>query len=68
MKEWFSSGLSEFIMEEVNSDAFLESTIWNGPVIRDFVEDKIKNNSWKWGDCTRFWPYLNAHILMKGET
>jgi asparagine synthase (glutamine-hydrolysing) len=64
MIEWFSGELKEFILDEVNSSEFLQSEIWNGPAIRDFVEDRMNNNSWKWNDRTRFWPYLNAHILM----
>lgn len=65
MIEWFSGVLSEFIMDEVNSQAFLSSNIWNGPAIRDFAEAKVKNKSWNWDDCVSFWPYLNAHILMR---
>jgi Asparagine synthase (glutamine-hydrolyzing) len=67
MIEWFSHELKEFILKEVNSKEFLDSDIWNGPVIRDFVQQKMDAHSWTWDDCTRFWPYLNAHLLMKGE-
>jgi asparagine synthase (glutamine-hydrolysing) len=68
MIEWFSHELREYILEEVNSKEFLESEIWNGPLIKEFVDIKMDTNSWTWDDCTRFWPYLNAHILMKGES
>ena len=68
MIEWFSKELRELILKEVNSKEFLESDIWNGPVIRDFVDVKMKTNSWTWDDCIRFWPYLNAHILITGES
>jgi len=68
MVEWFSGELSEFIIEEVHSGAFLNSNIWNGPAIRDFAETKVRNKSWNWNDCVSFWPYLNAHILMKGSS
>lgn len=67
MTEWFSNELGTFISDELNSADFLKSNIWNGPLIRDFAQKKIADKSWQWDECTRFWPYLNAHILIRGK-
>lgn len=66
MVEWFSGAMKECIQDEVHSDTFLQSSIWDGKEIADFVDAKMKTG-WNWDDCTRFWPYLNAHILLKNN-
>ena len=64
MPEWFNGVLQELILDQVHSHTFIKSDVWNGEVIAKFAEQKSKNNSWNWADCTRFWPYLNAHLLL----
>ena len=29
-----------------------------------FAEERIARGTWTHGDCLRFWPFMNAHILM----
>ncbi|MEX0967131.1 MAG: asparagine synthase (glutamine-hydrolyzing) [Bacteroidia bacterium] len=67
MNDWFSGPLASFIMDTVSSRSFIQSDLWNGPVIRDFAKNKIITKSWTMDDGHRFWPYLNAHILMTGN-
>ena len=67
MKSWFNNELREFILDEVSSNSFLASNIWNGKVIRDFAIDKTKNKKWTTEECVKFWPVLNAHLLLKNE-
>src|SRR5688572_16103352 len=67
MPEWFSNELSGFILEEINSAAFLQSEIWNGKRIRDFAQKKVKEKSWAWNDCITFWPVFNAHLLISNS-
>jgi asparagine synthase (glutamine-hydrolysing) len=64
MKEWFSSELSEFILDEINSLTFIQSDIWNGNKVKQFAEKRIKDRSWTSDDCITFWPVLNAHLLL----
>jgi asparagine synthase (glutamine-hydrolysing) len=64
MNEWFSGELSEFIRDEINSSAFIQSDVWNGKKVRRFAEKKIKEKSWTWDACISFWPILNAHLLI----
>ena len=65
LKNWFQLELKEFLLDEVSSVEFLNSTIWNGPLIRDFVISKSKSGSWTNADCVKLWPVLNAHLLFK---
>ncbi|HLP36114.1 asparagine synthase (glutamine-hydrolyzing) [Lacibacter sp.] len=65
LESWYEKELKELIRDEVSSQRFRQSDYWNGEVISDFVLDKTKNNSWTTSDCFRFWPVLNAHILLK---
>jgi hypothetical protein len=67
MKEWFSGELSEFILDEINSASFMQSGVWNGKMVKQFAENRIKNRSWTWDDCTTFWPVLNAHLLLSNN-
>ncbi len=64
MRHWFVKELRELILDVVHSRDFLESDIWNGPALRDFAEQRIENDSWTWGDCVMFWPYVNAHLIV----
>jgi asparagine synthase (glutamine-hydrolysing) len=64
MKEWFSNELSEFINDELSSKSFIESPHWNGKLIQLFAQEKIKKKNWSHHDTMKFWPLLNAHILL----
>jgi asparagine synthase (glutamine-hydrolysing) len=66
MPMWFSNQLKTFIHDEVNSASFMNSDIWNAKEIKNFVEEKSKNG-WSWADCSRFWPYLSAHLITKAD-
>lgn len=67
MPEWFSGTMKEYISDEIGSQNFVNSGIWNADVITKFVREKNKNNSWSWNDCHRFWLVLNAHILLNSN-
>jgi hypothetical protein len=64
MPEWFGGTLKEFLLDEINSQKFLNSDIWNGKEVRDFASKKILDNSWQWEESTQFWLLFNAHILL----
>ncbi len=64
MIEWFSGEMAEFLLDEVSSQSFQNATLWNGKLLKTFVEDKIKHKSWTWSEVCRFWSIMNAHILI----
>ena len=63
--EWFRGGLGEVVWTEVQQPTFLESEIWDGPAIRDFVAPRHRTNSWAPGDALRVWPFVQAHLWRK---
>jgi asparagine synthase (glutamine-hydrolysing) len=63
MEEWFNDSMSSFILDAVNSPTFLQSHIWNGPLLRDHLTRLTKEKKWTHSDSVFFWPYLNAWIL-----
>lgn len=64
MPMWFSNQLKTFINDEVNSVSFSNFGLWDSVLIREFVRERSKKG-WSWGDCNRFWPYLNAYLITK---
>jgi asparagine synthase (glutamine-hydrolysing) len=63
MIEWYKNALKPFVLDTVNSREFLESEIWKGPVIRDFVENCYRKKDFK--SATISWKYIQTMILMK---
>jgi hypothetical protein len=62
MPNWFNGGLGEFIWEQVRSPSFVESPVWNGAAIRDFVGARHRAKSWNQSDCKRVWRFVQAHL------
>jgi|TARA_Y100000310_G_scaffold291793_1_gene320005 asparagine synthase (glutamine-hydrolysing) len=62
MNEWYKNALKPFVLDSVNSHEFLESSIWNGPVIRNFVEDSYKKEDYR--NAQKSWKYIQAMHLM----
>ena len=67
MQEWFAGPLSEWILDHVHSRCFVQSDIWEGKKIKKFAEDKIRQKSWTWKECNRFWPFINAHLIVSAK-
>jgi asparagine synthase (glutamine-hydrolysing) len=64
MVDWFTGELKEMILDTVNSTDFRNSPVWDGRKIQKWVHANYDSNSWTWGKCCRFWPFLNASILV----
>jgi asparagine synthase (glutamine-hydrolysing) len=62
MSNWFNGALGDWVMREVESPRFLESELWNGPVIRDFVAERHRARNWSFGDARRVWRFVQAHL------
>ncbi|MCP4351338.1 MAG: asparagine synthase (glutamine-hydrolyzing) [Desulfobacterales bacterium] len=59
---WWREPMKTFMLDSVNTRDFLQSDIWNGPVIRDFVETSYKGNPSL--DVLNICPYIQASRLM----
>ncbi|MBI5346624.1 MAG: asparagine synthase (glutamine-hydrolyzing) [Chlamydiae bacterium] len=62
LTEWIGFRLKEFILDNISSQGFLESTIWKGAKIKAFVENKYKRN--EFNQIESCWKYILAHRLM----
>jgi len=63
MIEWYKNALKSFVLDSVNSREFLESEIWNGSVIRGFVEDCYRKEDYQ--SAVKSWKYIQTMILMR---
>jgi asparagine synthase (glutamine-hydrolysing) len=63
IENWYKTILKEFILDEINSRSFLESEVWNGPKIREFVVNCYATAQYR--EATKSWKYIQASILMK---
>jgi asparagine synthase (glutamine-hydrolysing) len=66
--DWYNNKLSQVVLDEVNSSAFLNSPYWNGKKVAAFATQKTKTKSWQ-GDHESmiFWRYFNTHLLQKNQ-
>jgi hypothetical protein len=64
MVEWFSGNMATFILDEIHSQKFSQSNLWNSKIITTFAQKKIQDKSWTWEESCKFWTILNAHLLI----
>ena len=64
MPVWYRYGLREQVLDSLNSQAFLESEIWNGPVIRTYTEKCYQQEDYV--SAVKSWKFIQAHSLMDG--
>ena len=63
MRAWLAGDLKEFVMDHVNSEAFLASEVWNGQLLRDHVADCFRSRNIN--SAVLVWKYIQADILMR---
>ncbi len=63
MFAWIAGPLKPFILDTVSSKGFIESPIWNGPSISEYVLESYRVNDLK--GVRRAWEFIQAHRLME---
>ncbi len=63
MSEWYKNLLKPLVLDSINSSDFLNSEIWNGPFIRDYVENCYRKNEMK--KASKSWKFIQAMLLMQ---
>jgi asparagine synthase (glutamine-hydrolysing) len=61
MEKWATGALKLWLLDLSGSRSFIESSVWNGPAVRSFVERAVKGET----RITPIWPILNAHSLQQ---
>jgi asparagine synthase (glutamine-hydrolysing) len=62
MQTWLNGDLGDWVWERANSKRFLESDIWDGAAIRDFIATRHRSKTWTEEDGRRVWHYLQADL------
>ena len=55
--------MKEFIVDSINSKEFIESDIWNGPLIKDYLDKEYKRKNYK--NASNTWKYIQAMLLIR---
>lgn len=63
--DWFRGGLKDFMLEIMNSEEFLNSKYFNGPVLRKNFYEFIKKPNPEWNEAWAFWPPVHFSWWMK---
>jgi hypothetical protein len=63
LADWVQGRMKPYILDAVSSSDFLQSSVWNGHVIRDSVEKAYSQNDFK--VISRAWDYIQAMRIMK---
>jgi asparagine synthase (glutamine-hydrolysing) len=67
MYDWFNNKISDAIIDELNSNSFLNSEFWNGNELAAYATQKTKSKTWQGMECSAFWNIYNAHLLLKNN-
>jgi asparagine synthase (glutamine-hydrolysing) len=54
--DWFRGALKEFMLIEMNSDTFLNSSYFNGKELKMEFETFLKKENPGWNEAWKFWP------------
>ena len=57
--KWATGALKPWLLDTSNSRSFIESSIWNGPAVRSYVERAVKGEA----RITTVWPMFQAYTL-----
>ena len=61
MPTWLRGRLGEHCLDVVNSKAFLESAIWDGHLVREFMENKLREGRFQ--EAAKAWKYVQSFHL-----
>lgn len=61
MPNWFNGAIGDWVQREVQTKAFVESELWNGPAIRDFVNERQQKKDWSQKAAQDVWRFVQAN-------
>lgn len=62
--EWFNAEIKEFVLDEVHSNAFRNSHLWNGKSAAQNLNSDIKNGELTMNKCSKYWCLINANLIL----
>lgn len=54
--DWFRGELKEFMLEQMNSDAFIHSTYFDGKATKESFDNFLIKSNPEWNEAWKFWP------------
>ena len=63
IEESYMKILKPIIMDQISSNDFIESEIWDGPAIKSFIEKKYEDNNYRMIEMS--WNFICASLIMK---
>ncbi|HSX24414.1 MAG TPA: asparagine synthase (glutamine-hydrolyzing) [Candidatus Andersenbacteria bacterium] len=63
MDHWFAGPLQGWLLKTIEDKDFLNSNIWDGFAVREYVKKCIDNQ--EWSKISTLWPIFNAHHTMR---
>lgn len=64
LNNWFNEQLNQYLLDTVNSQKFLQSSLWEGAGLKKLVTEKCLAKNWELNEAQQFWNILNAHIIL----
>lgn len=62
LPDWLNGPLKGWMLDQVRDRDFLQSDLWNGPAVSDYVESKSRAGAWTTEEAARVWSFLHAHV------
>ena len=65
LPEWFSRELRSWLLATLEEKSFLESNLWRGREVRDFVRSRLNSTGLDWAESSHVWTLVHAHLWRK---
>ena len=63
MDQWFAGPLQAWLIRTIENKDFLDSSIWDGHAVAEYVKNCIMNK--QWSKISALWPIFNAFHTMR---
>ena len=64
LDKWINKELKSFVIDEINSRSFLQSSIWDGKLLNKLFHNNYNEESFTPSDLSFIWKILNAHLIV----
>jgi hypothetical protein len=62
VQQWFNEGLSEWVMDTIQSQSFRNRNWWQASKVISFAEEQRKEG-WSKRGAEQVWKLINAHLI-----
>ena len=62
---WMNAELGDWAWERAQTKRFLDSPVWNGPAIRDYMAPRHAAKNWNDSSARKVWRYCQADLWLE---